>query len=212
MLEYTMLVQDLMRTDVVTIEVDATMDDAYARMLQTGVDSVIVTRGSPPRKTGILTDSDVKRAMYGYSEPLSTFYVDEFMSRPLKTVNPDTTLSKAVEVFVEQDINHLVVTEKMQLEGVLTLPAIAKAYDEIVKRTREAASKGPSWRRKRDEGDEAREQLPEDLREEIEAEVRAELEDELREELEEELREEIEDELREAVRQDVRAELREENQ
>lgn len=58
-----MLVQELMTTDVVTCDADATLRQAVGLLLEHGVGSVILTsdEGNP---TGIITETDALRAGY----------------------------------------------------------------------------------------------------------------------------------------------------
>jgi len=140
-----MLVEDVMTTDVATVDVGGTLRDAVGVMLERDVGSVVATTGSPPRKTGILTDSDVRRAAYETDAALSTLAVETYMSRPLVTVSPETSLSTAVERMRAERVKHLVVTDRMRLEGVLTAVDVARVHDDVVSEVRRIDSRGPDW-------------------------------------------------------------------
>jgi CBS domain-containing protein len=140
-----MLVEEVMATDVATVDVEGTLRDAVGVMLSRGVGSVVVTKGSPPRKTGIVTDTDVKRAAYETNSPLSSLAVREYVSTPLVTVDGDASLSKAVETMRQERVKHLVVTDAMSLEGVITATDVATAHDEVVSEVRDIDSRKPNW-------------------------------------------------------------------
>jgi CBS domain-containing protein len=158
-----MRVEDVMTTPVVTVDADATMAAALDVMLHERVGSLVVTTGSPPRKTGILTDSDVKdafrdtenplsglsafeRLLFVLRRPMSGTAVREYMSSPLVTVQPDASLSDAVAKMNDHGIKHLVVTKHMRLEGIVTPSDVASAHDDIVRETRDTTGRKPDWR------------------------------------------------------------------
>lgn len=143
--ESGMLVRDVMATDVATVAVDATLREAAGVMLERGIGSVVVVTGSPPRKTGIVTDSDLKRAMYETDAALSSLAVRDYMSQPLVTVDGDASLSNAVETMRAERVKHLVVTDAMSLEGVVTATDVATAHDEVVSEIRNIDSRKPNW-------------------------------------------------------------------
>jgi signal-transduction protein with cAMP-binding, CBS, and nucleotidyltransferase domain len=142
-----MLVEDVMTTDVATVDADATLRDAVGVLLDRGVGSVVATTGSPPRKAGILTDTDVNRAAYQTDAALSALSVREYMSHPLVTVEPKTTLSAAVARMHEEHVKHLVVTKHMRLEGVMTPVDVARSHDDVVAEARRVDSRKPDWNR-----------------------------------------------------------------
>jgi CBS domain-containing protein len=140
-----MLVEEVMTSDVATVDVEASLREAVGVMLRRGVGSVVVVTGSPPRKTGIVTDTDVKRAAYESDAALSSLAVGEWMSSPLVTVRPDVSLSTAVETMSSEGVKHLVVTEKMELVGVVTASDVASAHDEVVSEVRRIDSRKSDW-------------------------------------------------------------------
>jgi|AntRauTorcE11898_2_1112593.scaffolds.fasta_scaffold00033_7 CBS domain-containing protein len=158
-----MLVEAVMTEPVLTIDADATMTEALDRMLRENVGSLVVTTGSPPRKTGIVTDSDVKSAFHDVENPLedaSMFGrllfilrqpvtgspVREYMSQPLITVSPDETLRNAVEMMDEHDVKHLLVTKHKELQGILTPSDVGRVLDDVVDEARRSNARSPNWR------------------------------------------------------------------
>jgi CBS domain-containing protein len=63
--------------------------------------------------------------------------VSEVMSKPLITVNPDTSLKDAVSLMEQKDIRRLPVTDyKGQMVGIITAKDIFKAVIKTFKETR----------------------------------------------------------------------------
>lgn len=157
-----MLVEEVMTTEVETVDVKTSMADALDRMLEAKVGSLVVTKGKPQRKVGIVTDADVKRAFQDVEDPLqdASFYerlrfllrgpgtgasIREYMTAPLVTIEPTETLSTAVARMNEYEVKHLVVTKHMELEGMLTPSDVARAHDDIVKEARRSVVRRPYW-------------------------------------------------------------------
>jgi len=150
-----------MTEPVLTIDSEATTTEALELMLEEGVGSLVVTTGSS-RKTGIVTDSDVMAAFYDVENPLEDASmiqrllfvlerpvtgppVREYMSKPLITVPPDETLQSAVEKMEEHDVNHLLVTKHMEMQGILTPSDVGRALDDVIDETRQASTRSPNW-------------------------------------------------------------------
>lgn len=159
-----MLVESVMTTSVETIDADAAVMTALDEMLDREVGSLVVTTGTPPRKAGIVTDSDVKSALHDFEHPLEdTTVVDrivfllrrpvtgapvrEYMSTPLVTIGPDASLSEAIGMMNDHDIKHLVVTEQMNLEGILTASDVGRVHDDVVSDARRSDARRPHWER-----------------------------------------------------------------
>nr|WP_275690794.1 CBS domain-containing protein [Halorubellus sp. JP-L1] len=153
-----------MTTPVETIDADANVMTALDEMLEREVGSLVVTTGSPPRKTGIVTDRDVKGALRDFEHPLKDATVidrivfllrrpvtgapvREYMSSPLVTIEPDETLSEAIATMHDHEIKHLVVTKHMQLEGILTPSDVGRAHDGVVREARRSDVHRPHWER-----------------------------------------------------------------
>lgn len=162
-----MLVEDVMTTEVATVDEDAPLLEAVEVMLEHGIGSVVATTGSPPRKTGILTDTDVMRAvaqvdgslsspsrvrvaigvLLGVQDdkPVSVLTVRESMSPSIVTVSPEMPLSDAVVRMEEESVSHLVVTDQMNLEGIVTPADIGHEHDDIVREVRKINARRPNW-------------------------------------------------------------------
>ena len=111
-------VKDMMRKQIVSIDVSLTVKDAAMIMKDTGVSCVVVTEASIPM--GILTERDfVTRVTL--LDKASYTPVRNVMSLPLITVSPNDTARKLAELMKEKNIHKVPVMEGTQLVGIVTV-------------------------------------------------------------------------------------------
>jgi len=123
-----MLVKDWMRTNVVTIDVDASMIEATDLMKEHDIRILPVTRNG--RLVGVLTNGDLKRAsasdvttleIHELVFLLSKIKVGEIMSVDPLTVPFDFTLEETAEVLSQNKISSVpVVDYQGDIIGVIT--------------------------------------------------------------------------------------------
>lgn len=142
-----MLVRDLMTTDVVTVDADASLAEAARSMLSAGVGSVIVTRDGTP--TGIVTESDALAAGAVADVPFEGIDLAEVMSEPLVTIEPDITVRAAVERMDAEDVKKLTVLDGMTLLGILTMTDVVQSYHDIVREAHQLDDRREGWESKR---------------------------------------------------------------
>ena len=121
------LVKDWMSSDPITITWNASVIDAYQMMVKHEIRRLpvvdeetlvgIVTLGDvrvadPSEFAG--PDTKVIRAVYG------DLGLDRVMSRPVVTVEPNTTIQKAARLMLNNKIAGLPVVEEGRLVGILT--------------------------------------------------------------------------------------------
>lgn len=125
-----MLVSDAMTVDVVAVTLEASLEDVVERMLEHDVGSVIVERDGDP--TGIVTTTDVLVATYRHGEPLSAIPVEDVMTHPLVTVDPDATVRAAVRRMGEQGVKRLAVTDGLDLVGILAQSDVVRNHSLLL--------------------------------------------------------------------------------
>ncbi len=118
---------DIMTTNVVTIDSLATIDRAAKVMKQHDVKTLIVNRASDQDAYGIITATDVSRAIANTKDPTST-YVCEVMTKPCIVVNPDLAVEHIVNLFAQAKIRIAPVI-KDRLLGVVSLTDILTKTD-----------------------------------------------------------------------------------
>ena len=124
-----MLVETVMSTDLIVVDVEASLRTAAAEMLAAGVGSVIVLEGDAP--TGILTESDALAAGHAADAPFSDIPVKKVMSTPLVTVQPDRTVRAATARMREAEVKKLVVADGIDAVGILTATDLVGSYPEL---------------------------------------------------------------------------------
>lgn len=125
-----MLVRDAMTTEVVTVEADASLQQAVGRMLREGVGSVVVTRDGDP--AGVVTETDALTAGYLSERPFTAIPVSKAASGSLVTVSPSATVRKAVDRMREHDVKKLPVVESMEIVGILTMTDVVRKQEELI--------------------------------------------------------------------------------
>jgi acetoin utilization protein AcuB len=130
-----MLVQDVMRTSVVTVTPSTTLPNAVHAMRELGVRHLPVLEGT--RLVGIVSDRDLKRAMASSANSLSanelTYLLDrvriqEIMTRTVTTIAPMFPVEEAARLMVSERISALPVTERGRLVGIITETDVLKLF------------------------------------------------------------------------------------
>lgn len=147
-----MLVADIMRTEIVTCDVDASLRGAGRRMLDEGVGSVIVTRDGTP--LGIVTETDALQAGVATDRPFGDIALGEVASHPLLTTTPDATVRKAVERMREEGVKKLPVMEDMELRGIVTRSDVTAHYGDFIREVHELEGMRERWEARRTDPDE----------------------------------------------------------
>ena len=122
-----MLVRDIMRTPVVTIQSDTTLPEAIRLAAQRGIRHLPVLEEG--KLVGLVSDRDLKRAMASSATSLEvhelTYLLDkvrvrEIMARAVITITPLFPIEEAARLMVQERIGALPVTEAGELVGIVT--------------------------------------------------------------------------------------------
>ena len=138
-----MLVSEVMTEDVVTVPVDGTLGDAVVKMLEYRIGSVIVTRDGDP--TGIVTETDVLISGSEYGEPFDATPLEEAMSHPLVTVEPDATVRAAVERMREGGVKKLPVVDDLDVVGIVTQQDVVFAHPLLLREAIHNEERRTEW-------------------------------------------------------------------
>ena len=112
------IIKDFMSTPVLSVNADASTEDAAKEMEEKKVNCLLVK--VKEESAGIITTSDlVKRVMAKGLDPKTT-KVNSIMSKPLITINHYLTRSDANEMMLRKKIKHIAVTEGSNVLGILT--------------------------------------------------------------------------------------------
>jgi CBS domain-containing protein len=143
-------VSDFMTKNVRTITEKETMKQACKLMYQDNIGSIVIlkdktddheskTSGTTTSKKempmGIVTERDIAK-MVGFSDKFfADTPVSEVMSKPVITVDPDTTVKDAVILMEQKGIRRLpIVNDTEQMVGIITAKDILKAVMKTFKK------------------------------------------------------------------------------
>ena len=115
-------VKQIMKTNVVSIDENATVQDAAQQMVKSDIGSVIITRDGIP--FGIFTANDFVR-IAAKGNPLFTT-LSGVMSTPLVVISPEETLWEAAEIMSKKDIHKLPIQDKNKIVGIITASDIVQ--------------------------------------------------------------------------------------
>jgi len=95
---------------------DITVENAAVEMVNNSVSSIVVV-DNQMRPIGIFTDKDLRKVIIQGDklDPISNY-----MSSPVKTINTKTTIFDAFSKMIDEGVDHLVVTKKAKVFGVIT--------------------------------------------------------------------------------------------
>ena len=116
-------VKDLMTKDVVTIDLNKTILDAATLMNEKERGCLVVMDGEAP--VGIVTERDFVRR-FAVKGLLSEASISDIMSKPLITVDPDSSLREASRLMIENKIRRLPAVKKNRLDGIIVASDFAR--------------------------------------------------------------------------------------
>lgn len=123
-----MKVREVMRKDVETCSVDATLSDAARVMWERNCGLVPILEGDRGQLVGVVTDRDVCMAAWSKGMPLGAIPVTVPMSSELRCCGPEDDLEQAHKAMRAHRVKRLLVMDKDQkLVGVVSLAALARA-------------------------------------------------------------------------------------
>ena len=128
--EVSLKVEDVMTTDVLTIDENATVKEAADVMDQNEISCLIAVRKG--KAIGIITERDLLKRVIVDDKNTKKTKVGEVMSSPLEVVASGTNLEKAVRLMFEKKIKKLLVVNKDNLLGLVSLTDIARCQPAII--------------------------------------------------------------------------------
>ena len=130
-------VGDCMKTELVTINEDASVFDAARKMTDEKVGSLVVG-DSKGKLCGLVTDEDLVRKALAKNNLKAK--VKELTSKPLIGVSAEADLSEAARLMGARHVKRLVVQKGREIVGIITARDITELspslYDLIAERER----------------------------------------------------------------------------
>jgi len=120
-----MQVRDVMRTDLKTVDVDATVGDAITALADVHVSALPVTdaRG---RALGVVSTTDILCALAETTEPgererlFADAPVREIMTPRPQVIEPDADVLDAARQMLQREVHRLFVEEQGRIVGVIS--------------------------------------------------------------------------------------------
>ena len=126
----TVKVREIMDKNVVTIESSSTVAQAIEKMTQAKVWSLIVVRLDLP--VGIVTDRDILRRCASMGHYPDKLKVEEIMSSPIITIEPDATAGEAMRKLTDKGIRRVYVVEKGRIIGRVTQTGLFRTMLDVM--------------------------------------------------------------------------------
>ena len=124
-------VEDVMVEEVVTVDADATVQEAVDLMNKHEIGCLIVVlRGKP---VGIITERDMLKRVLAKSIDPEKIKVSEIMSAPLIVGKPEMEVENAVKLMFKTKIKKLPVVQRGQLIGLVTLTDLTRFQPHMIR-------------------------------------------------------------------------------
>jgi len=138
------LVKDLMTKQVITIDLNKTVFDAAVLMSEKEIACLVVMDDKTP--IGIVTERDFVRKVVSKKIPLND-KISEIMSKPLITIDPDSSLRDAARLMINNKIRRLPVVKENKLVGILVASDFARQLSKktITEEILEAMARYPLY-------------------------------------------------------------------
>ncbi|MCS7128862.1 MAG: CBS domain-containing protein [Desulfurococcaceae archaeon] len=111
--------RDVMVPELRVVKDNEFLEVAARRMLFEGVGSLVVVSSSE-EPIGIITKSDIIRAVVIEKMNPAETPVREVMSKPLKFVDANEDLDVVINMMIEQNISHILVKEDGKFVGIIS--------------------------------------------------------------------------------------------
>ncbi len=121
-------VKDIMKKDIMTIDMTQTIDDALNEMLNKKTDYLVVISKAQKQNLGIVTERDVIYRAVKQSKDMKNISVTAIMTSPIKTINANAGIKELVESLESNKTRRrVVVDDKGNFVGVIDIKDIMKA-------------------------------------------------------------------------------------
>ena len=119
--------KDIMTTNVITIEPNATVGEALERVRRSGIRSLIVERQSADDCYGIITQRDVAYKTIARGLDPARVRVHEIMSKPLVSVSEGMSVADVARLMSNLGLSRLPVLSDGELQGIISVSDIVAA-------------------------------------------------------------------------------------
>ena len=122
--------REVMKTNPVMIDIEATAAKVAKTMCEEEVGSVIILRHNKP--IGIVTEEDLACKVVAKDLKPSTVHVNDIMSTPLITVSAEKTVGDAARMMVKHKVRRLpIIDEHKTVIGIVTVRDLLTVSNEL---------------------------------------------------------------------------------
>ncbi|HHQ45157.1 MAG TPA: CBS domain-containing protein [Candidatus Altiarchaeales archaeon] len=111
-------VGDVMTKGVICIDIGDTVQEAAEIMGKNDISSLLVTDKGDG--VGVVTERDIIKKVVAKSREPGKIAVQDIMSSPLLTLNPDSSIEEAARLMRDKDIRRVFVTSRDKIVGILS--------------------------------------------------------------------------------------------
>lgn len=122
---------DIMVNKVITTTRDSTVEEAVRLMNEHEIGCLIVTHNKKP--IGIITERDLLKRILAKSQDLKKIRVEEVMSTPLISVEPNVEIGDASRLMFQKSIKKMPIVKEDKLLGLVTLTDILRIQPQLIK-------------------------------------------------------------------------------
>ncbi len=137
-----MNVAEVMSTPAITVSPNDTLETAVEVMLSNTIGCVVVVDHGV---VGILTRSDVLKALTAQRATLTSASVESGMSHRPITITPEVSVETALRTMEEAEVKKLPVVADLELVGIITMTDIARQLPARVQEARRAFERREEW-------------------------------------------------------------------
>jgi len=122
-------VSEYMHADIASIDVEATLKEASQAFTEKGVGALLVKEGQD--YIGIISETRLSREGIAKGLNVETESVRSIMRADLITVEFDQSVTEAREIMKANGVRHLIVKEKGEIVGIITLSDLIRYYADF---------------------------------------------------------------------------------
>ncbi|PKP59704.1 MAG: hypothetical protein CVT89_00930 [Candidatus Altiarchaeales archaeon HGW-Altiarchaeales-2] len=121
-------VKDIMKKDIMTIDMAQTIDDALNEMLNKKTNYLVVISKEKKQNLGLVTERDIIYRAVKQGLDMENISVTAIMTSPIKTINENAGIKELVESLESKKIRRRVVVDAQgNFVGVVDIKDIMKA-------------------------------------------------------------------------------------
>jgi len=120
-----------MVSKVITIKKDSTVKEAVRLMNEHEIGCLVVTENK--KAIGILTERDLLKRVLAKSQDPSETKVEEVMSTPLISVQPNVEIGDVSRIMFQKNIKKMPIVRNEKLLGLVTLTDILRIQPQLIR-------------------------------------------------------------------------------